>query len=274
MVSQENYKKILRVVFNRLPRTYFSYAESKEEIENLWDAVQEISKTRGDCLRSLAAVQFETLKDVINETCAEVTTKTILTPEESFDKIIHLFEVIREVDDTESLEIKGEGFDIADFVWQFISQSHSAALLKYEEQVKQIIDAICKSQFLVYQLLLAEDIVEKIIQECFTKEKEPIILHLMKRFFEKMEFNEENMDAELRKRVFLCLRRYCNSINVLFDPENPEECQMAQKIFSFIVRFYIVLVEEGCITDFEAFFEAKIQLYHDESIFSASVISL
>ena len=269
--SPDNYKRILRVVFERLPMTYISKPEDKDGIESFWAVVEEVSKTRGDCMRCLAAVQFENLKDVINNHDAQATDQNIFTPEEYFEKIIPLFEVISGYD-TESIGITGEGFNIAESAWNFIGQSRSDAILKYSDYVKQIIDAICDSQYLVYQLVLAEDVIEKIIQECFTNKKTPVILHLMKRFFEKMKFNEDdNMDSELRKRIFHCIRRYCNAIDTLFDKNKSTERLMAQKIFTFIVRLYIVLIEEGNIYDFEEFFDSSVVLYHDDSIYNSNV---
>ncbi len=92
----------------------------------------------------------------------------------------------------------------------------------------------------------------------------------MERLFRKIRFNDDddNLDAELRKRVFHCLRRYTESLK---KAANGADFNFLRKAFLFVVRFYIALIEEDTKTNSEEFFEASCKFYHQESIFIAKV---
>ena len=129
---------------------------------------------------------------------------------------------------------------------------------------------MCSTVQILYQFMLTEALVVQVFQQCFTEEKKKIIFYLMQSLYKRIQFDEDddNLDAELRKRVFHCLRRYTETMKDCF---KSDEIIFARKVFLFIVKFYISLIEERNITNFEELFETKCRLYHQETIFHSKV---
>lgn len=251
----------------------FHQGESKEEVSNLWFAIEEIAKLRPEYTCYLVAVQVESLQNMLENPEDDSNRSSMFTIEEIFEKVVRQIGTVRQMIDEKTLDVRNKGFEVIDSVWSFLNECSAEVVMKYKELLKQIVDAICGSAALMYQLALTESLVVQIFQKCFTPERKLIVLYLMEQFFDRIQFSEDddNLDAELRKRVFHCLRRYTESIKNCFNKNDPEEALFAQKIFSFIIRLYITLIEEGNILDFEAFFEAKSTTSHDEMIFNTQV---
>ena len=194
----------------------------------------------------------------------------IFTVGEIFEKVIRQFDVIKEFLDDKLLDVRSKRFEVLDVVWDFMSSCHPDKIQKYKDFFKKLINTICSLPPLLYQFMLNETLVLHVFQKCFNQEKKIIIFYLMENLYKRIQFieDDDNLDAELRKRVFHCLRRYTETIKLCFeDHEKAFGC----KVFSFIVRFYTTLFEESHITEFERFFESKSKLNHHESIFVAKV---
>jgi len=242
--------------------------ESKENVLDLWSGIEEITKIRPECVGHLTSAQIENLQRTIEEEQAQSACENMFTASEIFEKVFRLFDIIKEFIEDKELDVRSKNFEVIEVVWNFINACHADAIIKYKIYFKKVVDSICSFSPMLYQFMLTETLVLEVFQKCFTEGKKIIIFYLMENLYKRIQFSEDddNLDAELRKRVFHCLRRYTETIKSCCN-----NAEFGYQVFSFIVRFYTSLIEEKYIEDFEKFFNAKCSLRHEESIFNARV---
>ena len=272
ITSAKQYKRILRIMFINMQKKTLTGSTTKDEISDLWSSIEEIAKIKTECTCYLIAIQVESLSAIIEESAEPLTSGSLFTVNEMFERVIRQFVEIANLIQSKQLDARSKKFDVIDTVLEFLNGCQPAIVLKYKDYFTQLIDTLFSSSVMLYKFMQTENYVVQLFQKCFTPEKKIIILHLMERLFNRIQFNEDddNFDAELRKRVFHCLRKYTESFKQ--SSENID-ARFIRKVFSFVVRFYITLIEEGKIVNFEDFFEATCQFYHQESIFQAKVYS-
>ena len=273
VTSPEQYKRILRIVFINIGKKCFHCGESREEVTNLWLAIEEIAKLKHEYTCYSIAVQLEGLHMLIKESNESVSSLSMFSVEEMLEIVLRYLSTFKEMIEEKTLDVRHRGAEVLEAVWNFLNECPAEVVAQYKTELKEFVDIICGVPSLLYQLMLMENTVVQIFQKSFKPERKEIVLYLMEKLFKRIQFNEDddNIDAELRKRVFHCLRKYTESMNNCFNPSDENETLFAHKTFSFIVRFYITLIEEGSIPDFEEFFEAKPKLCYNEYIFSAFV---
>lgn len=238
-------------------------------MEGFWVPIEEFAKENPEHACNLTAVQIETVQKMTTPNDPYITS-SMFGIQDFLEKILTQLESISRLEELED----SRSFEVTEMVWNFISDCSVELIRKYKSYLLQIVDAFCESPSLLRLLVLTESLVVKIFRKCFTEEKKVVIFRLMNKLFPRIQFDEEgeDLDAEIRKRFFHCLRSYSESIPQYFNKEDPMETLFARKIFSFIVRLYIVLVEHGDIDDFERFFEAtKSKLEHCEAIYTIKV---
>lgn len=269
VVSAEQYKRILRVAIINLQHKRLHHDESKDELESFWISIEEFAKENPEHACNLTAVQIETVQKMTTPNDPYITS-SMFGIQDFLEKILCQLDSISKLTGLED----SRSFDVTEMVWNFISDCSVELIRKYKSYLLQIVDAFCESPSLLRLLVLTESLVVQIFRKCFTEEKKVLIFRLMSKLFPRIQFDEEgeDLDAEIRKRFFHCLKSYSESIPEYFSRDDPMEALFARKIFSFIVRLYIVLVEHGDIEDFERFFETtKSKLEHSELIYTIKV---
>ena len=256
-----------------MPRKCINAVESKEETSDLWSAIEEISKLRSECMCYLICVQIENLKIVMEEENNQRDLISVFTASEIFDRVLREFETIKD-DNTQEKNVDGKSknldVNVIEAIWSLVIECRSDSIKQYKAYFKQIIAAVCNFKDMLSQFMTMEALVVQVFQQCFTKDKKVIIFYLMENLFKRIQFteDEDNFNSELRKKVFHCLRKYTETIHNCF---TINESIFARKVFSFIIRFYILLVEERGISSFEELFETKCRLCHQEILFNVKV---
>ena len=251
----EQLKRILRVAVTNLEDMSLHESASTEELESYWEPIEKIAQKSPTSFRCLSVVYLETLQKVEQTKITNPNFVSYHSTNDLFDKV---FDSILALQSPEFAQKGGkQGGEFIEKLWSFISECSVELWHRNRNKIIEIVHRLCITSFFLE--IFVDSLMLQFFQECFTKEKREIVFYFFKHLHPKISRNSD-VNLGVRNCFFHTLKRYCQCLSGMIDPNEIEKTQFALKTLSFVIRLYRALIEDYIIEDFEEFFDEESEL--------------